>query len=216
MFWNVKRALKYCFRLCLSAPKCGIHFKHSRAFFKDRGPATLHSVWTVGLWLLETLQRRLAHMPAKICTYAGALRVLGCNQIEEYPMCIMGKPCITQRCNNTSAALSFACVNVCFFFKLISPPLFFYPFLLLCHHFCFPVYLCARACIWHLSGGLRVMPWSCHKLGHCFMYAASCPMWEAASLHVSFRATGNNTTTGFFFHWPTFAPKPTSCHPSPF
>lgn len=35
-----------------------------------------------------------------------------------------------------------------------------------CHHFRFPVHLCARACIWHLSGGLRVMPWSCHKLGH--------------------------------------------------
>lgn len=64
--------------------------------------------------------------------------------------------------------------------------------------FCFSVSLCARACIWHLSGGLRVMPWSCRKLGHCSMYTGRCPAREAASLRVSFRATGNNATTGFF------------------
>lgn len=70
-----------------------------------------------------------------------------------------------------------------------------------CHQFCFSLCLClcARACIWHLSSGLRVMPWSCRKLGHRSMYAMRCPVWETASLHVSLtRMTGNNAATGFF------------------
>lgn len=73
----------------------------------------------------------------------------------------------------------------------LSPPFFFFFF------FGFSVYLCARACIWHLSSGLRVMPWSCRKLGHCFMYAVRCPMWETPSLCMSVRVTGNSATTGF-------------------
>lgn len=62
------------------------------------------------------------------------------------------------------------------FFKFTSPtftPSFPPP--LARHHFCFSVYLCARACIWHLSGGLRVMPWSCRKLGHCSTVRSEMP-----------------------------------------
>lgn len=42
-----------------------------------------------------------------------------------------------------------------------------------CHHFLF-----VSQCIWHLSGGLRVMPWSCLKVGHCSMFAVRCPTLE--------------------------------------
>lgn len=100
-------------------------------------------------------------------------------------------------CNNTSNALSFACE--CFCFLVTSPS--FTPFFsppLSRHHFCFSVSLCARACIWHLSDGLRVMPWSCHKLGHRSMYAVRCPVRGIASLRMSSRATGHNATTGVF------------------
>lgn len=94
--------------------------------------------------------------------------------------------------NNKSSARSFVCVWIASrSFTLFSPCHY-----LSGHQFCFSVCLYARACIW--SGGLRVMPWSCRKLGHCYMYAMRCPVWETASLHVSLTATGNSATTGFF------------------
>lgn len=65
-------------------------------------------------------------------------------------------------CSNTSNAQSFVWVNACFFSQ-INIPLFYSFFLSATIFFCFWVYLCARACIWHLSGGLRVMPWSCRR-----------------------------------------------------
>lgn len=106
--------------------------------------------------------------------------------------------------NNASGALSFHTGKHVFLQIPISLPSFFlllFSLRLSRHHFFFffgfSVYLCARACIWHLSSGLRVMPWSCRKLGHCFMYAVRCPMLETPSLRMSVRATWNNATTGF-------------------
>lgn len=56
------------------------------------------------------------------------------------------------------------CVGKRMFFFLKLTSLFFTPsFSQPPFFFCFWVYLCARACIWHLSGGLRVMPWSCRR-----------------------------------------------------
>lgn len=134
-----------------------------------------------------------------MCT--GALRALRCNQMEGYPMSIdenLAWHCAI-RAHCTQALVQqykhgrelCVCESIFSFFSNQHPSVFR-------HHFYFLVYFCARACIWHLSGGLRVMPWSCHKLGHCFMCAVRCPMWETASLRMSIRATGNNAATGFF------------------
>lgn len=50
MFWNVKRTLRYCFRLCLSSPKNGMHFKHKRVLQK-RGHSLC--VWRVESLVIE-------------------------------------------------------------------------------------------------------------------------------------------------------------------
>lgn len=143
-------------------------------------------------------------------------RDLSYSQVNQYPMWMLGKIAWLyvmfrhqQYYNKKSKAQCPAC-----FFSLKFSFWFCY---LLSHHllFCFSAWLSARACLCHISGGLRVMPWSGCKLGHCSMYAVKYPVQETASLSHFVLLNGNEGKTGdcnkmVVFHWPLFALKSAS------
>lgn len=114
-------------------------------------------------------------------------------QWDNSVLCVRSwKPYMTQHLDQPFPEL---CMCDCLFF--LNEISHFYSFIPSNSWGGFFLRICARACIWHLSGGLRVMPWSRHKLGHCIMNAVRYPVWESASLCVSFRAMGNHGTAGF-------------------
>lgn len=135
--------------------------------------------------------------------------------MEQYPMCIAGNlawlhhMCILHTSAGTTVqAVHWACIcDFIFLFHPLllstSPPT--HTFLSRC--------FCARACIWHLSGGLRVMPWSCHNLGHCHTYASRYKKLHLSAYHSGW--AGTKQQQGFFPLACICPQKPPSCHASP-
>lgn len=156
----------------------------------------------------------LARYPSYSYSYT---RVLWRNQMEQYPMCIAGNlawlhhMCILHTSAGTTVqAVHWACIcDFTFLFFLIhplflstSPPT----------HFSFSVFLCAcmyMTSIWWIKSNALILSQS-RPLPHVRI-----KIRETPSLCVSFRVSGNKTTTGFLSVGLHLPPKTTGlpCFP---
>lgn len=123
------------------------------------------------------------------------------------------KPCMTSPYVHSAHKRWYDCAS-----RALSLHMWFHVFIFLIHlspppHTFLSRCFCARACIWHLSGGLRVMPWSCHNLGHCHTYASRYEKLHLSAYHSGW--AGTKQQQGFFLLACICPQKSPGCHASP-